>query len=82
MKKIALAAAVGLGAAILAAPAAQAAPPTCNWGQLTSQSIASGFPQGEHASDPSGDGKGREDRVGLANVVNKGDLHATCEALS
>jgi hypothetical protein len=56
---------------------------TCNWGELTSQSIADGFPQGPHASDPSGDGRGPGDgdvpRVGLANVVNRGDLEATCQ---
>jgi hypothetical protein len=55
---------------------------TCNWGQLTSESIAQGFPQGPHASDPSGDGYGPSDtdqpRAGLANVVNRGDLEATC----
>jgi hypothetical protein len=55
---------------------------TCNWGQLTSESIAAGFEQGPHASDPSGDGYGPGDsdqpRVGLANVVDKGDLEATC----
>jgi len=53
----------------------------CNWGELTSDSIAesSGSVQGEHASDPSGDGLGPEERVGLANVIEQGDLFATCE---
>ena len=54
----------------------------CNWGQLTKEAIADGFPQGPHASDPSGNGKGKDDidqpRDGLANVVNQGDLHALC----
>ena len=52
-----------------------------NWGELTSQSIADGFDQGAHSSDPSGDGKGKEDRVGLANVVERGNLQATFELL-
>ena len=74
----------GLGAAGLivglSAVPAQAAP-DCNWGQLTSSSIAGGFDQGGHASDPSDDGKGPEARVGLANVVEKGNLAATCSLL-
>jgi hypothetical protein len=56
-------------------------PPSCNWGQLTSDSIADGFDQGGHSSDPSGDGLGPEPRVGLANVVNQGDMNATCELI-
>ena len=52
-----------------------------NWGELTSDAIANGFPQGAHSSDPSGDGHGPgtadEPRAGLANVVNKGDMAAT-----
>lgn len=76
-KKIALAAAAGLGLAVLAAPAAQAAPPTCNWGQVTSDAIAGGFEQGPHASSFAG-----TKRSGLANVVEQGNLNATCEALS
>ena len=55
----------------------------CNWGKLTMEAIAGGFPQGPHSSDPSGDGHGPgtadEPRKGLANVVNRGDLQATCE---
>lgn len=55
---------------------------TCNWGQLTYENIANGFEQGPHASDPSGDGRGPNDsdnpRVGLANVVERGSLDATC----
>jgi hypothetical protein len=68
----------------LAGPAA-ADPPECNWGQLTAEAIAAGFPQGAHSSDPSGDGHGPgtadEPRVGLANVVNQGDLEALCELI-
>lgn len=60
-------------------------PPTCNWGQLTADAVADGFPQGPHSSDPSGDGHGPdtadEPRAGLANVVERGDLNATCELI-
>ncbi|MBZ2168034.1 MULTISPECIES: hypothetical protein [Marinobacter] len=52
---------------------------TCNWGELTADDADT---MGEHASDPSGDGKGPNDsdqpRAGLANVVDKGNLEATC----
>jgi hypothetical protein len=55
---------------------------SCNWGQLTYENIANGFEQGPHASDPGGDGRGSNDndnpRVGLANVVELGNLDATC----
>lgn len=65
----------------MAAPVAADAP-DCNWGQLTSEEISEGFDQGPHASDPSGDGYGRYDadhrRVGVANVVEDGNLEATC----
>ncbi len=86
MRKIistAAAAAVCLG--LMAAPAA-AAKPECNWGQLTAAAIAGGFEQGPHSSDPSGDGHGPgtadEARAGLANVVERGDLEATCELIA
>ena len=63
--------------------AAQADPPACNRGKLTSGAIQAGFAQGPHASDPSEDGHGPatidEPRVGLANVVEQGNLEATCE---
>ena len=55
---------------------------TCNWGELTAENTEN---MGEHASDPSGDGHGPGDadspRVGLANVVDKGNLAATCELI-
>lgn len=55
----------------------------CNWGKLTMEAIGSGFAQGPHSSDPSGDGHGRgtidEPRLGLANVVEQGNLQLTCE---
>lgn len=55
--------------------------PTENLGALTSYAIHElDFDQGKHASDPSGDGLGRdgkEDRVGLANVVEQGNVSAT-----
>jgi hypothetical protein len=72
---VAVAALVGLGAA----PAA-AAPPSCSWGELTAYAIheVEGWDQGRHSADPSGDGPGPEDRVGLANVTGKGDLAGTC----
>ena len=50
----------------------------CNWGKLT-MAIT---PLGEHASDPSGDGRGPEKRVGLANLIERGNMHATCDFLS
>jgi len=57
--------------------------PDCNWGGLTAVAIVEdGFDQGGHSSDPSGDGMGRDDgdqpRLGLGNVVDQGDLEATC----
>lgn len=63
---------------------ASAEKPDCNWGQRTADSIAGGFDQGEHASDPSGDGPAGADnrRAGLANVVERGDLGATCELIA
>lgn len=76
--------AAGLLFALGAAPAQ--ADERCNWGQLTSESISAGFGQGPHASDPSGDGHGPgtadEPRAGLGNVVNQGDLQATCELIA
>lgn len=58
----------------------------CNWGRLTADAIATGFTQGPHSSDPSGDGHGPgtadEPRAGLANVVERGNLTATCELIA
>ena len=54
----------------------------CNWGLLTMEAIADGFPQGPHSSDPAGDGRGRgedQPRAGLGNAVERGNLQATCE---
>ena len=77
---IILATTATLAIGLTAGPAAAS---DCNWGQLTADSIAADFPQGAHSSDPSGDGHGPgtadEPRVGLANVVARGDLSATCE---
>ena len=74
---------------LLIAAGVQANPPVttmsveCNWGRLTMESIAKGFPQGPHSADPSGDGHGPgtvdEPRAGLANVVEQGNLQRTCE---
>ncbi len=56
----------------------------CNWGKLTMEAIQEeDFEQGEHSSDPTGDGQGPgtadEPRAGLANVIEQGNLEATCE---
>ena len=78
MKKIAATLSiVALASVGLAAPAAQAAKPTCNWGQLTAEAIAGGFDQGAHSSSFAG-----LPRAGLANVVNQGDMNATCEFIA
>ena len=49
------------------------------------EAIGNGFGQGPHSSDPSGDGHGPgtadEPRAGLANVVEMGNLQATCELI-
>ena len=86
MKKLLIAAGITAVVTIPAMGSASAGKPTCNWGQVTAAAIADGFDQGGHASDPSGDGHGPgtadEPRAGLANVVARGDLNATCEALS
>ena len=75
MKKIA--AGLGAGALVLAGAVAPAqAAPSCNWGELTSVAIAGGFEQGPHSSSFAG-----SPRLGLANVVNQGDLNATCELI-
>jgi hypothetical protein len=67
---------VGLGAA-----PASAAPPSCNWGELTAYAIheVEDWDQGRHSADPSGDGLGPEERVGLPTILGRGDLVATCE---
>ena len=84
-KMISAVAAAGIVVGLAAAPAA-ADKPTCNWGQLTAEAIADGFPQGAHSSDPSGDGHGPgtadEARAGLGNVVEQGNLNATCELIA
>jgi hypothetical protein len=86
MKRIIAAAGIVAVASIGVAVPAQAAKPSCNWGQLTAGAIAGGFQQGPHSSDPSGDGHGPgtadEPRAGLANVVEKGNLQATCELIA
>ncbi len=81
MKKLVVASVLAISVAGVSS-GAQAEKPSCNWGQLTAEAIANGFPQGDHSSDPSGDGKGPEDRVGLPNVVEKGNLNATCELIA
>jgi hypothetical protein len=52
-----------------------------NLGDLTKEAIENGFDQGGHSADPSSDGLGREDRSGLANIFDQGDLGDTIEFL-
>ena len=82
----AVAGAAGLAFAIAAPAQAEGHAEPCNWGKLTAMAIAEGFPQGPHSSDPSSDGHGPgtadEPRAGLANVVEQGNLKATCELIS
>lgn len=85
-KKLIMSAMVAALAGVTAVASGSAsAAPDCNWGELTAGAIADGFDQGPHSSDPSGDGHGPgsadEPRVGLANVVERGDLAATCELI-
>jgi hypothetical protein len=75
---------VGLLTSLLALPAAAEPPTACdNIGQLTKWSIQNleGYEQGPHASDPSGDGHGKdtldEPRVGLPNLIEQGELGLT-----
>ena len=58
--------------------------PDDNLGALTSYAILliEDWDQGGHSSDPLMDGLGKEDRVGLANVLNQGDLEATVAFLA
>jgi hypothetical protein len=74
-----------LGSAASGAPPVTTMTIECNWGKLTMEQIQKGFDQGGHASDPSGDGHGPgtadEPRVGLANVVEQGNLQTLCQFL-
>lgn len=85
-RRLVVLAVIAVMALMVSVTPAAADPPSCNWGTLTADAIAGGFPQGPHSSDPSGDGHGPgtadEPRVGLANVVERGDLNATCEFIS
>ena len=67
-----IAAVAGLGV-VMAGGAASAEAPECNWGEVTSGAIAEGFDQGAHASAFAG-----SPRTGLANVLEQGNLDATC----
>jgi hypothetical protein len=75
-RRLVLAVTIALGTVVTVAGPASATPPTCNWGKLTSSSIAAGFGQGAHASSES------TPRDGLANVLKQGDLNATCEYIA
>ena len=56
-------------------------------GDVTMDAILSGFDQGAHASDPSGNGVGGgqdpvdNPRVGLPNLAGQGDLSATIDII-
>jgi hypothetical protein len=71
-------------ALVLMAGSANAAPPCPdeNLGSLTNWAIHNlpGWDQGQHSADPSGDGHGPgtvdEPRVGLANIIELGNLKA------
>jgi hypothetical protein len=58
--------------------------PSDNLGALTSYAIhlIDDWDQGVHSSDPLMDGLGYEARVGLANVLSRGDLAATVAFLA
>jgi hypothetical protein len=77
MKKIITVTALAAGLVFASTGSASADKPECNWGQLTSEAIAGGFDQGAHSSSFAG-----TPRAGLANVVNQGDLNATCVLLT
>lgn len=82
LRRFVLTTAIAIAALLFTVVPASAAPPECNWGQLTQYAILElDFDQGAHSSDPSGDGRGKEDRVGLPNVVEKGNLDATCQLI-
>ena len=75
---------VALLTSLLALPAATEPPTVCdNLGQLTKWSIQDleGYEPGPHASDPSGDGHGKdtldEPRAGLPNLIEQGELGLT-----
>jgi hypothetical protein len=68
--------ATGSAAALIPEDEAPGESPECVWGVLTAEGIAAGFSMGEHSSTQD------NPRVGIANVVNQGDLEATCELLS
>jgi hypothetical protein len=80
MRKVILVAIAGLIASVAASEAGSGKQPPgqrdTNWGEATKNSIAGGFDQGGHSSDPSGDGHGPgtadEPRAGLPNVMPLG----------
>lgn len=83
-KRMIIGAVAGLaGATFMVTGTVAAEQPECNWGKLTAYAIHElDFDQGGHSADPSGDGNGPEDRVGLPNVITKGDLDATCDLIA
>ena len=76
MKKMIIASTCVVGFLWLGAGSASADPPGCNWGEVTSEAIADGFDQGGHASSQA------NPRSGLANVIEQGNLDATCEFIA
>ena len=82
MKKLLIFLAVAAFVSIGEQSMAEKPSPSDNLGALTSYEILKcNFQQGEHASDPSGDGTGPEERVGLANIVERGHLDFTLALL-
>lgn len=87
IKRVSIMVIMVVALALSAVPAYADPPePTDNLGALTSYAISDlDFDQGEHSSDPSGDGQGPgtvdEPRAGLANVVERGNLELTIELI-
>jgi hypothetical protein len=69
-------ASVGSASALIPEDEAPGSSPDCVWGELTADAIAAGFQQGQHSSSFD------TPRVGLANVIQQGDLYATCVFLA
>lgn len=88
IKRVSTLVVVVVALALFAGPSyAEKPEPDENLGALTNYAIheVPDYDQGEHASDPSGDGHGPgtndEPRAGLANVVERGVLQSTIDLL-
>lgn len=62
-----------MASAVVPAVYADSANGRSDFGKKASDDLANDGQMGEHSSDPSGDGKGPEDRTGIGNVFNSGD---------